>query len=99
MADLYISEFSGLGTVNFAVSPAPLVPPLRVQKVAFTTSAQSAALLPETSVVLVSASAKAHLAFGANPTATTNDMQVPADTPMFFCMAGPGQKIAAVVAA
>jgi hypothetical protein len=98
MADLYITEYRRLGGVNASVFPAPLEPAITVQKVAFTTSTQSAPLNSGTSLVMVSASAKAHIAFGTNPTATTSGTQIPQDTPMFFSVESPDLKIAAVVA-
>ncbi|NIT58414.1 MAG: hypothetical protein GWN00_19960 [Aliifodinibius sp.] len=65
------------------------------QSVTFTTSAQSAAFQDTTRFVRISCDAEAFLDFGSNPTAATTDgINVQADTPEFFGVQ-PGQKVAA----
>lgn len=48
------------------------------------TSRQSAAFGNETSVILVTTSEACHITFGENPTATSNDHRMPADSTQFF---------------
>lgn len=101
MASLYITEFVALpkdGPYD-ASQPMPVgaTPAVAEQKVAFTTSTQSAAFNAATRYVRIISDATCHLAFGANPTATTSNMRVVADSAEYFGVVA-GQKVAAVTA-
>lgn len=104
MATLWIREYEnipavvqtdgvGEGVVSVAQEPGTDQTP-----VTFTTSAQSAAFATGTAYIAIIASAAFHYVCGANPTATTNALKVPADTLMYIGVK-PGQKIAAIAAA
>lgn len=68
------------------------------QKVALSgTSAQSEALSGTTRLVRLCASGACYIKFGANPTATSSDMYLPANSPEYFVADG-GEKIAALQA-
>lgn len=56
-------------------------------------SAQSAAFGANTNIIRVVSTTNCHIAFGANPTATTNDSYLPANVVEYFIVT-PGQKIA-----
>ena len=91
MANLYITEFRD------AVDGVPLAGPVAEQVVTFTTTTQSAALNGSTRLVRLMADANAHIAYGANPTATTSNMKVPANTAILLRVEpGQGLKFAAV---
>ncbi len=93
MATLHITEFSTLprdangNTLLVGKMPAP------TQAVSYTSSAQSAAFASGTTFIRVIADEVAHLAFGANPTATANHPWIPADTAELFAVT-PAHKVA-----
>lgn len=74
------------------------VPPLVEQAPITTssTSAQSAAFGPSTGMVRVWCDTQSAVAFGANPTATTNNMPLSAGTAEYFDIV-PGQKAAFIL--
>lgn len=63
---------------------------------ASTSSAQSAVLSGED--IVICADVAFHILFGANPTATTSCLRVPADTLVRFVNLNPGEKFAVVLA-
>ncbi|MGD9725271.1 MAG: hypothetical protein AB7R40_23520 [Nitrospiraceae bacterium] len=104
MATLWIREYSqtgtagtpdsaGLGKLQVAHEPGT-----DQSAVTFSTSAQSAAFAAGTKYIAIIGSASFHYVVGANPTATTGALKVPADTLLFIGVT-PGQKIAAIAAA
>ncbi len=62
---------------------------------ASTTSAQSAALSAIDYVI--TADVPFHIVFGENPTATTGNLRVPADTMVRFVNVNPGEKFAVIL--
>ena len=70
--------------------------PTTVQMIALsgTTSTQSAAFGSQSEYVRICSNAAVHILFGANPTATANDIFLPADQPEIFKVS-PGEKMAA----
>lgn len=63
---------------------------------ATTTSAQSAAL--DGRDMVISGTAAFHILFGANPTATTSCLRIPAETAVPFSNVKPGEKFAVILA-
>ena len=98
MAKLWITECLGMGSIGNAPVAAPSFPPVTTQTVTFTTSTASSALSGATRLVLIQADADCHLAFGADPTATTNHMLLEAKKTYPFAVTSPGLKVAAVTA-
>lgn len=99
MATLYISEFtnavSSIGTTKPQVPPQPSSVD---QTVDITSgSLQSDAFSSRTNAVLLVADEDCSIAFGDDPTATTDNLLLPAKVPMMFGV-WPGM-IAAVIAA
>jgi hypothetical protein len=97
MATLYITEFEASGN---AISGAQLqvayLPEVTTQKITFTTSSvQSAALDTKTRFVRIHTTAACHVAVGTNPTATTDNMRMIADSVEYFGVR-PGYKIAVI---
>ena len=72
---------------------APVSRPNSTQAVTYTTSTQSAAFGSSTRMIRVIADTDVYLAFGANPTATANDIRVPANQVEYFGV-NPGEKVA-----
>ncbi len=96
MAEFHISEYDKLAKDPSGHSvPVPLEPAIAVQRVTFTSSAQSAEFNPKTRYIRVIADAKAHFLIGDNPVATDTDPYVAADTSEFFGLSRTGLKIAA----
>lgn len=96
MATLWVREYSALarkGSIQ-----APMEPGTDQTPVTFSTSAQSAAFAASTCIIAIVGSAAFHFVVGANPTATTGALKVPADTLIFVGVTS-GQKIAAIAAA
>ena len=91
MATLWIREYSAASAIDVPVEPGT------DQTVTFTTTTQSAAF-GTGGLVTIIADAAFHYVVGANPTATTSNLKVPADTLLTMKVAA-GQKIAAVTAA
>ena len=99
MPTLYISEFTGMGLdASGRVVPAACVPPVAQQAVAFTgTSAQSAAMNAQTSLVRVQTDTACALEFGTNPTATATKLQLSVNSPEYFTVpVNTSLKIAAI---
>lgn len=99
MPNLYITEFAqvGIDALGRVAAPIPRQLPVAEQKVAFTTSAQSATLDATTTMVRLQADGICSVAFGANPTATTSNLRMTAgQTEYFMVPANSGLKIAAV---
>jgi len=102
MAKLHITEFSNLQNavgVGHAQESAqlPMLPPVAQQVVTFTTTTQSAALNASTRFVRLIADADCHIEVGADPTATTSNMRLQADTTEYFGVTA-GHKIAVIAA-
>ncbi len=107
MATLWIREYSQLeavgarygGDVAGGATSAPLAaePGADQTPVTFSTSAQSAAFADGTLYISMIGSAAFHYVVGANPTATTNHLKVPADTPREIGVKA-GHKIAVIAA-
>jgi hypothetical protein len=98
MAKLWVTEFSELPLdAKLAAPQMPMTPEVTTQSVTFTTSTQSAAFSAATRFVRIVADANCHVAFGANPTASTSSMRLTADASEFFGVV-PGQKVAAITA-
>lgn len=98
MATLYISEFNLIGQQQGVVVPVVDQPSLADQTVAIGGgSVQSSAFQSTTAYVMLSADSVCSIAFGTNPTATTSNMRLPANVPIFFHVP-PGQsfKVAAI---
>lgn len=78
MATLWITEYSQMSYDGGGFrAPAPLEPALAVQTVTIGAgSAQSEAFHPACRIVLLTADADCHIAFGADPTATTGHQPV-----------------------
>lgn len=92
MATLWIRAYGVRAPIPVLSEPGTDVAPLT-----FTTSAQSAVMPTGTSYVRIISDAAFHYVVGANPTATTSAMRVPADTFADFAITA-GQKIAAIAA-
>lgn len=102
MAKLYITEFRGLQRdgANGSQSALPIghLPSLAAQTVTIgATSAQSSALNAATTFVRIHTDAACHILAGDNPTATTSNLRMPADSTEYFAVTA-GQKIAAITA-
>lgn len=95
MAFAYIKEY--LRQPKDGVSgilPAGMEPALATQKVAIGAgSIQSAAFNARTTFVCINVDAPCSYLFGANPTATANEMRMPADGTQYFGVV-PGDKVA-----
>jgi len=98
MPNLYITEFSNEGVDMLGqIVPVAKAIPLAEQKVAFTTSAQSAALQANTALVRLHTDGICSVAFGTNPTATTSNLRMVAGQTEYFAVhPGSNLKIAAV---
>jgi hypothetical protein len=108
MATLWIREYAAIqhvaGHAEFPnatdrpMSPAPIPSePGTDQTVSFTTTTQSSAFAADTVMIRITSSAAFHYVVGANPTATTGGLRVPADVFVDIGVS-PGDKIAAVTA-
>lgn len=83
MANMNVVEFSHYGLSIRGQSerlgaPLPRLPALKAKTYAYGAAAQSDALLDGVAFVRLTPDAACHVAYGANPTATANDMYVPA---------------------
>lgn len=88
MATLYITEFERLGSGDFGGGiQAPLEPPLAEPTVAIgASSTQSVALNQFTRAVRIHTDTACHIAVGANPTATTSNRRMIADSTEFISL-------------
>lgn len=99
MATLWIREYTALanGGGNAGMMPAAAEPGTDQTPVTFSTTAQSAAFGNATKLITMVASVDFHFVVGANPTATTNALRIPAYQPFTIGVTA-GQKVAAVAA-
>ena len=100
MPTLYIAEAQKLGSGprQEGVAQAIQLPPLAEDTVAIgSESAQSDAFGANTNLIRVHTDAACHVLVGANPTATTANMRLAADTTEYFAVT-PGNKIAVIEA-
>ena len=85
MASLWITEFKELMKDDSGHTvPVGRTPPVKSQKVDFTTSVQSAAFGVNTNFVRVVSDVNAHLLFAGDPTATVDHMRLTADVAEYF---------------
>jgi hypothetical protein len=100
MATLYILEATELKVFQGNNVPAVDQPPIASQTVAITgASVQSAALNSKTRIVRLHCDIACSIAVGANPTATTSTLRMPANSTEFFHLNGAdpaGVKIAVI---
>lgn len=73
----------------------PYKPRQNTDVVAYDASTQSVAFNAQTTVVRVVATTNCHIRFGANPTATTSNVYLPAGVVEYFRVT-PGDKVAAI---
>lgn len=96
MATLYIAEFESLPVMAGGQPQIAPVPPIAEQTRSISgTSAQSSAFNTNTRFVQLHTDAICSIAFGSNPTATTSNMRLPADSTIYFAVK-PGDKVAAI---
>lgn len=94
MATLWIREYvNAAGSHEIAQEPGVDQTP-----VTYTTSVQSAAFGTAVRFIAIISDAAFHYVTGANPTATTGALKVPANTLLFIGVV-PAHKIAAILAA
>ena len=97
MGKLYIKEYKELRGVEGGLAQIGQEPGTAQAPLTFTTTAQSLTFGIGTKMVRIVSDTKCHLAFGAGPVATVNDMLVAADAVEYFGVIG-GQKVAAIAA-
>ncbi|GAA4108779.1 hypothetical protein ACFFTN_01385 [Aminobacter aganoensis] len=99
MADIYITEYATLARDghNYLIA-AGKEPSVAEQQIANpATSTQSSAFNAQTAFIMVHASAAAHVAVGANPTAVNNRHRLGAGETRFYGVPqGAGYKLAAI---
>lgn len=95
MATLWIRQYAYAGDGHLPIGKEPGVD---LTPVTFSTAAQSEVFGGDGRIVTIVGSAAFHYRVGTDPTATTNDLKIPADTPWTF-EATPGQKLSVVAAA
>lgn len=89
----YVGEWSGSGKPPCLPTVASVVQsPLTASGV----SQQSSAFNAATQIVVIDTDQKIHVAFGANPTATTDYLAIPAGGVREFNVTAPGQKVAII---
>jgi len=100
VAKIFITELKDMAPSDSGAGlQIARMPPIAEQAVTITgTSAQSAALNAQTKFVRITSDGVAQIAFGANPTATTNSLRMGAGTVEYFGVVG-GSKIAAILGA
>lgn len=99
MATLYITEFAAGGPDGRGIDqPAMRVPEVTTQVETITASStQTNALQPSTTVIRLNTDVACHVAFGANPTATTSSLRLgPNATEYFSVQAGQSLKLAVI---
>lgn len=99
MAYLYITEFNLQGTdVRGRVTPAATLPTNGTQRLAIGgSSVQSNALADTTNLVRIHTDAVCSILVGSNPTATTSNMRMAADSTEYFSVpAGTSLKVAVI---
>lgn len=92
MAKLHISEYGGI-VHQGGVVPALSEPGITSQAITFTTSTQSAAFNANSRVIRIVSDTPCYLKFGSNPTATNDDIYLPAGQLDHFFIQ-PGDKVA-----
>ena len=94
MATVIVSEYTRIGgDEDGHLVQVTHEPPLAEQSVAYTTAASPASNFnTDTKIVCIIADAKAHLEFGASPTATATSKWIPADTTRCYAVIG-GQTV------
>lgn len=98
MATLWVREYRDRATAGAGRDVQIVAEPGTDQTpVTFTTTTQSAAFAASTKFIAMIASAAFHYVVGANPTATTSALKVPADT-LIHVGVPAGQKVAVVAA-
>ena len=97
MANLFVTEFDQAHIQAGVATPvANVMQQVEQTPIAIAgASAQSAAFGANTRLVRVHAGAICSIAFGANPTATTNNMRLSADQTEYFAVV-PGLKVAVI---
>lgn len=98
MSILYVSEYITLAQSQAGIAMCGQEPGLDQAPVTFTTTTQSAAFNAQAKFVRVYSDGDCHIAFGANPTATTSNKKLTAGQAEYFGVTG-GHKVAAVDAA
>lgn len=103
MATLWIREYSSVASIRSngrGVSGAPMVqePGIDQTPVSFTGATQSSAFNISTTYIAIISDAAFHYVIGTNPTATTNALKVPANTPLYIGGSG-NSKISVIAAA
>jgi len=97
MATAWITEYSQIGADKNGRIPLALEPADVDQALTYTTTTQSAAFGVGTLIVRFISTTNCHIAFGADPTATTSKQYVPAGAEVWRRVI-PGHKVAAVTA-
>lgn len=92
MSKGYVTELTALAT-HISGAQIAQMPPVAEQTVTFTTTTQSSAFNAATRFICVQNPTICSIAIGANPTATTNTMRLPAETLIYFGV-NAGDKIA-----
>ena len=97
MTTMYIAEFSNIiYDKKGRATPVAQCPPIAEQVVDFSSVNESAAFNNNTAMVRIVCDDIAHLAFGTDPVANSNNaIKVEADIPEYFGVF-PGQKVSAV---
>jgi hypothetical protein len=101
MAKLYITEFSHVGDlergeskIQAALEPGTDQTPVNIGA----SSEQSAAFSDHTRVVRLQCDVACSIAFGANPTATTDNRRLPAEAIEYFAIGSASELKVAVIA-
>lgn len=85
MSNLWITEFKELMRDDAGNTvPVGRTPPVKNQKISFTTSVQSAVFDVNTNFVRVVSDVNAHLLFAGDPTATVEHLRITADVAEYF---------------
>ena len=96
MSKLWITELASLGSVNGLSTPIAALPAIASQNPTISgTSAQSSAFNAGTRFIRVHTDVTCHILVGADPTATTADLRMPADSTEYFAVPL-GYKIAGI---
>ncbi len=98
MAIAYIREYTRVkDDADGHLIQVPMEPGVDMTPVSYTTATLSTAFASDTHFVTVICDAKTHYKVGLTPTATTNNLYVPADTMITFSVI-PGQKVSFLAA-
>lgn len=94
MGIAYIEEYERLGAdANGGAMQVAVQPPVAVQTVTYTTTAQSSAFSSKTKFVRIHTNSICSYLFGSNPTATTSKSRMAADQTEYFAVQ-PTDKVA-----